>query len=129
MGRRNTQAHKTNKMGSLVRGGHSKSHDLQRLTSQGTKPTKRYTSQGSLQKIQLTNVQLQLDPTNECVCGIPLESQGKLAKLFQTSIERYNHHSTTKWLRYNDPCSKFFFDFHQISNKKRTLLKELEVLV
>jgi hypothetical protein len=31
-----------------------------------------------------------------------------------------------KWFRYGDTCSKIFFDFHRIGNKK-TLLKELEV--
>ncbi len=31
-----------------------------------------------------------------------------------------------RWLKYKDTCLKTFFDFHQI-NKKRTLLKELEV--
>jgi hypothetical protein len=31
-----------------------------------------------------------------------------------------------KWLRYRNTCSKAFFDFHRI-NKKRTLLKELEI--
>jgi hypothetical protein len=54
------------------------------------------------------------------------ESQGKLAKVFQVSIERNSHLSTVKWFRYGDTCSKIFFDFHQIG-KKKTLLKELKV--
>jgi hypothetical protein len=70
-------------------------------------------------------VQLQLDPTNKRVSGILSELQGRLAELFQTSVEHYNHHSTAKWLRYSNTYSKLFFDFHRIS-KKRTLLKELE---
>jgi hypothetical protein len=31
-----------------------------------------------------------------------------------------------RWLRYDDTCSKVFFDFHLIG-KKKTLLKELKV--
>lgn len=77
-------------------------------------------------KIQLAEVQLQSEPTNEHVRGILHESQGRLAELFQTSIECHNHHSAMRWLRYGDTCSKLFFDFHCIS-KKRIFLKELEV--
>jgi hypothetical protein len=54
------------------------------------------------------------------------ESQGKLAKVFQASVERNSHFSVAKWFRYGDTCSKIFFDFHQI-RKKKTLLRELEV--
>ncbi len=57
---------------------------------------------------------------------ILLESQGKLAEVFQASVEQNSHLSTTKWFRYGDTCSKTFFDFHRIE-KKKTLLKELEV--
>jgi hypothetical protein len=77
-------------------------------------------------KIQLTEVQLQFDPTNEHVHVILSISQGKLVELFQTLVERFNHHSATRWFRYGDTCSKLFFDFHPVG-KKRTLLKELEV--
>ncbi len=54
------------------------------------------------------------------------ESQGKLAEVFQASIEHNSNLSTAKWFRYGDTCSKTFFDFHRIE-KKKTLLKELEV--
>ncbi len=71
-------------------------------------------------------VQLQSDPTNENVRGILSESQGRLAELFQILVERHNHRSMAKWLKYGDTCSKLLFDFHHISNK-RILLNELEV--
>jgi len=77
-------------------------------------------------RIQLAKMQLQSNPTNKHVHVILSESQGKLAKLFQTLVKRFNHHSVTKWFRYGNTCSKLFFDFHHV-NKKRTLLKELEV--
>jgi hypothetical protein len=54
------------------------------------------------------------------------ESQGKLAEVFQASVERNSHLSAAKWFRYGDTCSKIFFDFHRIE-KKKALLKELEV--
>ncbi len=41
VGRRDAQTHMRNIMGSLVRGGHPKSYDLQRLASQGVEPPKR----------------------------------------------------------------------------------------
>jgi hypothetical protein len=77
-------------------------------------------------KIQLAEEQLQRDPTNEQVREILSKSQAKLAKVFQTSVERNSHLSAAKWLRYGDTCSKTFFDFHRIG-KKKTLLKELKV--
>jgi hypothetical protein len=40
-------------------------------------------------------------------------------------VERNQHLSASKWLRYGDTCSKAFFDFHRIG-KKKTLLRELE---
>jgi hypothetical protein len=76
-------------------------------------------------KIQLAEVQLETDPTNEEVRGIFSNSQGKLAEVFQESVERNRHLSSSNWLRYGDTCSKSFFDFHRVG-KKRTLLKELE---
>jgi len=54
------------------------------------------------------------------------KSQGKLAEVFQASVERNNHLSATKWFKYGDTCSKIFFDFHRI-RKKKTFVKELEV--
>ncbi len=35
------------------------------------------------------------------------------------------HLSSANWFRYGDTCSKNFFDFHKLGQKK-TLLKELE---
>jgi hypothetical protein len=49
-----------------------------------------------------------------------------LANFFQELIARNNHLSSSKWFRYEDTCSKTFFNFHRIGNKKM-LLKELEV--
>jgi hypothetical protein len=60
------------------------------------------------------------------VLNILFETQGKLAEVFQASVEHNNHLSVTKWFRYGDTCSKTFFDFHRIE-KKKTLLKELKV--
>ncbi len=53
------------------------------------------------------------------------ESQGRLVEVFQNSVERNHHLTSSKWLRYGDTCSKSFFDFHRIG-RKRTLLRELE---
>jgi hypothetical protein len=39
-------------------------------------------------KIQLVEIQLQRDPTNEEVRSILSNSHGKLAEIFQTSVER-----------------------------------------
>jgi hypothetical protein len=52
-------------------------------------------------------------------------SQGRLADFFQKFVVHNNHHSSTKWLKYEDTYSKTFFDFHLIG-KKKTILKELE---
>ncbi len=62
---------------------------------------------------------------NEEVRSILSDSQGKLAKVFQNSVKRNRHLSSSNWLRYGDTCSKAFFDFHRIG-KKKTLLRELE---
>jgi exonuclease III len=75
-------------------------------------------------KIQLAEVQLQRDPTNEEVRGILSDSQCKLAETFQASVERNRHLSSSTWLRYGDTCSNKFFDFHRVGRKK-TLLREL----
>jgi hypothetical protein len=40
-------------------------------------------------------------------------------------VERKQHLSASRWLRYGDICSKAFFDFHRIG-KKRTFVRELE---
>ncbi len=64
-------------------------------------------------KIQLAEVQLQLNPMNEHIHDILFESQGKLAECFQKLVEHYSHHSATRWLRYGDTCLKTFFVFHQ----------------
>jgi hypothetical protein len=77
-------------------------------------------------KIQLAEVQLQKDPTNKEVRGILSNSQSKLAEVFQESVERNRHLSSSNWLRYGDTCSKSFFDFHRVG-KKKTLLRELEI--
>jgi hypothetical protein len=59
------------------------------------------------------------------VRGILSDARGKLADVFQNSVERNQHLSASRWLRYEDTCSKAFFDFHRIG-KKKTLLRELE---
>jgi hypothetical protein len=76
--------------------------------------------------IQLAEIQLQRDPTNEEVRNILFDSQSKLAEVFQDLVERNRHLSASNWLRYEDTCSKTFFDFHRVG-KKRTLLRELEI--
>jgi hypothetical protein len=76
-------------------------------------------------KIQLAEIQLQSDPLNEEVRSILSDSQGKLAEVFQNSVEHNCHLSSSSWLRYGDTCSKTFFDFHRIG-KKKTPLRELE---
>ncbi len=73
----------------------------------------------------MAEVQLQSDPASEEVRDILLEAQEKLAKVFQTSVERNQHLSASNWLRYGDTCSKAFFDFHRIG-KKKTFLQKLE---
>lgn len=76
-------------------------------------------------KIQLAEIQLQRDPTNEEVRSIFSDSQSKLAEVFQDSVKRNRHLSSLNWLRYGDTCSKSFFDFHRVG-KKKILLRELE---
>jgi hypothetical protein len=76
-------------------------------------------------KIQLVEIQLQRDPTNEGIREILSDSQSKLTKVFQNSVECNWHLSASNCLRYGDTCSKTFFDFHCVG-KKRTLLRELE---
>jgi hypothetical protein len=71
-------------------------------------------------KIQLVEEQFQWDPTKEQVRNILSESQGKLAEVFQASIERNNHLSVAKWFQYGDTYSKTFFDFHRIGKKKHS---------
>jgi len=76
-------------------------------------------------KIQLVEIQLQADPTNAKVRDILSDAQEKLADVFQSSVERNQHLSSSSWLRYGDTCSKAFFDFHCIG-KKKTLLWEFK---
>jgi len=72
----------------------------------------------------LAEIQLQRDPSNQEVRGILSDLQNKLAEVFQESVERNRHLSSSNWLRYGDTCSKSFFDFHQVG-KKKTILREL----
>jgi hypothetical protein len=53
-------------------------------------------------KIQLVEEQFQRDPTNEQVRDILSKSQGKMAKVFQTSVECNSHLLIAKWFRYGD---------------------------
>ncbi len=76
-------------------------------------------------KIQLAEIWLQKNPADSVVRDILSESQERLAEVFQNSVERNHHLTSSKWLRYGDTCSKSFFDFHRIGRKK-TLLRELE---
>jgi hypothetical protein len=76
-------------------------------------------------KIQLVEIQLQRDPSNEEVRGLLSEAQGQLAEEFQDSMARNRHLSSASWFRYGDTCSKTFFDFHRIG-KKKALMRELE---
>jgi len=76
-------------------------------------------------KIQLAEIQLQRDPSNEEVRGLLSETQGQLVEEFQDSMARNRHLSSASWLRYGDTCSKTFFDFHRIG-KKKALMRELK---
>jgi hypothetical protein len=76
-------------------------------------------------KIQLAKIQLQANPASAEIQDILSEAQEKLAEVFQSSVERNHHLTSSSWLRYTDTCSKSFFDFHRIG-KKKTLLRELE---
>jgi hypothetical protein len=75
-------------------------------------------------KIKLAEIQLQNDPTNEQVRSIFSDAQSKMAKVFQDTVARIQHASAANWLRYDDTCSKTFFDFHRIG-KKKAILREL----
>jgi hypothetical protein len=76
------------------------------------------------QKIHLTKIQLQSDLENESVKCILSEAQGHMADSLQDQIA-WNHQLTVaSWFRYEDTCSKQFFDYHRIG-RKRTPLKEL----
>jgi len=65
-----------------------------------------------------------LNPADEDVRSILSNSQAELAEIFQTSMERNRHLSSSNWLRYGGTCSKSFFDFHRIG-KKKTPMREL----
>jgi len=85
--------------------------------------------EGSLRKYLLQKNPARGDPatkgqTNEEVRGILSDSQSKLAEIFQESVERNRHLSSSSWLRYGDTCSKNFFDFHRVG-KKKTILREI----
>jgi hypothetical protein len=77
------------------------------------------------EKIKLAEVQLQGDPTNEGVRDILSDSQAKLVEVYQNQVSRNQHLSSANWFKYGDTCSKNFFDFHKLGQKK-TLLRELE---
>ncbi len=113
-------------MGPLARGHHQKNIGLQHAINERKVPPERSASQNARKKIQLVEEQLQRDPTNEQVRDILSESQGKMTKVFQASIEHNSHISMAKWFKYGDTYSKTIFHFHQIG-KKKTLLNELEV--
>jgi hypothetical protein len=70
------------------------------------------------EKIQLVEVQLQGDPTNEGVRDILSDSQVKLAEVYQNQVSHNQHLSSANWFRYDDTCSKNFFDFHKLGQKK-----------
>ncbi len=59
------------------------------------------------------------------VRGILFDTQGKIAEIFRASVACNRHLTLANWLKYEDTCSKFFFDFHRIG-KKKTLMRELE---
>ncbi len=80
----------------------------------------------STHKVHLAEIQLQLDSANEEVRSILSNAQAQLAEIFQTSVERNRHLSSSNWLRYGDTCSKSFFDFHRIG-KKKTPMRELNI--
>jgi hypothetical protein len=58
------------------------------------------------QRIQLVEIQLQRDPTDEEVRHILSASQGNLAETLQDQVARNHHLSVTSWFRYGDTCSK-----------------------
>jgi hypothetical protein len=69
-------------------------------------------------KIKLAEVQLRGNPTNEGVRDILSDSQAKLAKVYQNQVSCNQHLSSANWFRYGDTCSKNFFDFHKLGQKK-----------
>jgi len=48
-----------------------------------------------------------------------------LGEVYQNQVSRNQHLSSANWFKYGDTCSKNFFDFHKLGQKK-TLLRELE---
>jgi len=75
-------------------------------------------------KIRLAKIQLQSNPEDEPVRDILSVAQGHLTDSLQKQVVRNHQLSAATWFRYDDTCSKRFFDFHRIG-RKRTLLKEL----
>jgi len=69
-------------------------------------------------KVQLAEIQLQRDPTNEEVTDILSDSQGKLAEVFQDFVACNRHFTSANWHKYGHTCLKTFFDFHGIGKKK-----------
>jgi hypothetical protein len=53
-------------------------------------------------KIQLAEIQLQRVSLNKEVMSILFDSQGKLTEVFQNSVERNHHFSSSNWLKYRD---------------------------
>jgi hypothetical protein len=53
------------------------------------------------------------------------DSQAKLAEINQNQVSRNQHLSSVNWFRYGDTCSKNFFDFHKLGQKK-ALQRELD---
>ncbi|CAK9859826.1 unnamed protein product [Sphagnum jensenii] len=70
-------------------------------------------------------MEFQKDPSDVEVRDIISDTQGKLAEVFQDSMARNRHLTSTNWLMYGNTCSKVFFYFHRIG-KKKTMLRELE---
>jgi hypothetical protein len=75
-------------------------------------------------RIQLAEAQLQNSLTNEEVRGVLSDSQAKLAEIFQNQVAHNQHLSFSNWFKYGDTCSKTFFDFHRVGQKK-TPMQEL----
>jgi hypothetical protein len=57
---------------------------------------------------------------------ILFDSQAKLAKIFQDQVSCNQYLSSANWFRYDNTCSKSFFDFHRIA-KKKAILRELKI--
>jgi len=99
---------------------------VQRTPLKGKKARSGRLRQSKHKKIQLAEVHLQRDPANVEVRGILSDAQGTLVDIFQNLVERNQHLSASRWLKYGDTCSKAFFDFHRIG-KKKTFLRKLEI--